>query len=404
MKKRFKGLICLWLALIMVMSTPVIAAAQATVYLLVNVDENNYFSFDYLNNSDQSYPLVLGKALTEQDDIMTAVNSAAPSDHELSGWNLWHGFLQSGGIPIINYNGAKNLAADASVSESDYSDAAAYPGYYIIALEPIYSPSEDIEKGTGLARITRCTVRFETNGGSEIKDKIVVRGSKVERPDDPTKEGYSFDGWYRDTRLKKAYDFDKVVERPITLYAKWNEVGAANADSNLDVTVDDNDTVNPFEYIDSIDKLEKDLTRAEATDIFFKLLDKETRENNLTHENAFEDTDPSAWYNTSVSTMAKLEIVKGRSQTIFAPNEPITRGEFAVICARFDNSEFMVKDSFTDIDDHWAESEIYKASALGWIDGYADNTFRPDEFISHKEARAMITKALELMKSAASGK
>ena len=76
--------------------------------------------------------------------------------------------------------------------------------------------------------------------------------------------------------------------------------------------------------------------------------------------------------------MAKLGIIKGKTPTVFAPDDFITRAEFAAICARFDESEFDINDTFTDISGHWAETEIYEAAAHGWIKGYEDGTFRPD--------------------------
>lgn len=68
------------------------------------------------------------------------------------------------------------------------------------------------------------TVTFESNGGSAIEAQTVQEGDKVERPEDPTKEGYTFGGWYVDEELTTEYDFDVAVAEDITLYAKWEEV------------------------------------------------------------------------------------------------------------------------------------------------------------------------------------
>lgn len=71
------------------------------------------------------------------------------------------------------------------------------------------------------------TVTFESNGGSAVEDQTVLEGDKVERPEDPTKEGYTFGGWYVDEELTTEYDFDVAVVEDITLYAKWEEVPPA---------------------------------------------------------------------------------------------------------------------------------------------------------------------------------
>ena len=66
------------------------------------------------------------------------------------------------------------------------------------------------------------TVTFDTDGGSTAPDKQVRANSKVNKPDDPTKEGYTFEGWYNGD---KKFDFDTPVsgERTVTLKAKWTK-------------------------------------------------------------------------------------------------------------------------------------------------------------------------------------
>ncbi|MEG2658934.1 MAG: InlB B-repeat-containing protein, partial [Clostridiales bacterium] len=81
---------------------------------------------------------------------------------------------------------------------------------------------------------TTFTVTFNTNGGSAVADITgVVSGSKINKPTDPTKKGYTFGGWYTDNKFATAWEFDKsTVTANTTLYAKWNaETGAAVATS-----------------------------------------------------------------------------------------------------------------------------------------------------------------------------
>jgi len=66
-----------------------------------------------------------------------------------------------------------------------------------------------------------CTVTFDSNGGSYIATQTVNSGGAVTRPTDPTKSGYTFDGWYGDSELKTMYIFSAPVTGNITLYAKW---------------------------------------------------------------------------------------------------------------------------------------------------------------------------------------
>ncbi|MGI6736029.1 MAG: BspA family leucine-rich repeat surface protein [Anaerovoracaceae bacterium] len=66
------------------------------------------------------------------------------------------------------------------------------------------------------------TVSFNSRGGSKITPLAVEKGTAVNRPADPARSGYTFEGWYRDKACKKAYDFKTKVTGNITLYAKWN--------------------------------------------------------------------------------------------------------------------------------------------------------------------------------------
>lgn len=67
------------------------------------------------------------------------------------------------------------------------------------------------------------TVTFETNGGSSIDPVDVKEGKKVSIPEEPTKEGYGFDGWYLDEELTQPYDWDTEVTENLMLYAKWKD-------------------------------------------------------------------------------------------------------------------------------------------------------------------------------------
>lgn len=147
-------------------------------------------------------------------------------------------------------------------------------------------------------------------------------------------------------------------------------------------------------YKDGTVRPNANVSRAETATIFFRLLNADIRDENLTAENTFTDVVDGQWCNKSVSTMAKLGIVKGRTAEIFDPYAPITRAEFAVICARFDTKQTNGNNNFSDISGHWAEAEIKRAAALGWIAGYADGTFRPNDYITRAQAVTMINRVL----------
>ena len=147
-------------------------------------------------------------------------------------------------------------------------------------------------------------------------------------------------------------------------------------------------------YKDGNVRPQGNITRAETAAIFFRLLKEDVRSENLSKHNDFADVTEDSWYNTAVSTMAGMNILKGRTANSFAPQAPITRAEFAAICARFDSGKAEENNSFTDISGHWAEKEIERAATLGWVSGYMDGSFHPDAPITRAEAMTLINRVL----------
>lgn len=148
-------------------------------------------------------------------------------------------------------------------------------------------------------------------------------------------------------------------------------------------------------YPDSTVRPQNGITRAEVATIFFRLLTDETRNANSTKTNSYSDVAAGAWYNHAVSTLSAMGIVKGDSQGKFNPNAPITRAEFAAIAARFDDKANTTAVDFSDIASHWAKDEISAAANNGWINGYTDGTFRPNNKITRAEAMTLVNRVLK---------
>lgn len=148
-------------------------------------------------------------------------------------------------------------------------------------------------------------------------------------------------------------------------------------------------------YPDSTVRPQNGITRAEVATIFFRLLTDETRNANSTKSNSYSDVAAGAWYNHAVSTLSAMGIVKGDSHGKFNPNAPITRAEFAAIAARFDDKANTTAVDFSDIASHWAKNEISAAANNGWINGYTDGTFRPNNKITRAEAMTLVNRVLK---------
>ena len=230
-------------------------------------------------------------------------------------------------------------------------------------------------------------LHYESNGGTKYEDEKYKKNTVVILDKIPKRVGYTFTGWYADQELTDKITKIKMTSDK-TVYAGWK---ATDVPETLN---SDNHFAYIVGYEDGLVRPNADITRAEVAAIFFRLLKDDVRDSNLTAENAFNDVAFGLWHNKSISTMANVGILKGRTADTFVPNAPITRAEFAAICSRFDQSNVEIKSDFNDISGHWAEKEIRRAASLGWIKGYADGSFKPDQNITRAEAASMINRML----------
>ena len=229
-----------------------------------------------------------------------------------------------------------------------------------------------------------------------------VSGSK-----DGVNGTFSFNGWKKDDGT--VLTGEQQLTADLTLHGVWtftkkSSGGGGGGSHKPTVTIlDDVPTGlngdDHYAYIvgypDSTVRPQNGITRAEVATIFFRLLTDETRNANSTKTNSYSDVAAGAWYNHAVSTLSAMGIVKGDSQGKFNPNAPITRAEFAAIAARFDDKANTTAVDFSDIASHWAKNEISAAANNGWINGYTDGTFRPNNKITRAEAMTLVNRVLK---------
>ena len=190
-------------------------------------------------------------------------------------------------------------------------------------------------------------------------------------------EGYRLDGGKHPTNTSK--------NSRITVYNAEAAVPALFTDNHYAYIVGGPDgTVRPNDS----------MTRAGVATIFFRLLKNSVRDANLLTGCTYTDVPDGHWANTAISTMTGLDIVRGYDAAAFGPGDPITRAQFAAICARFDTGKSNGSRTFSDIKGHWAKAYIERAAELGWIKGFEDGTFRPDTYITRAQAMTMINRVL----------
>lgn len=141
---------------------------------------------------------------------------------------------------------------------------------------------------------------------------------------------------------------------------------------------------------------EANITRAEVATIFFRMLKDDSRSLYWSSENDYPDVDSDAWYNNAVSTLTNMGIITGRDGGVFAPDEPITRAEFATIAVRFFDTGRLetLGDAFSDISGKWYTQYINYAAMLELVNGRPDGTYHPDDNITRAEAMTIVNNTL----------
>ena len=249
--------------------------------------------------------------------------------------------------------------------------------------------------------VTYVQFKDQKTGEAFKNEAVVVPVTRIPAVGEKPNSGYHAGAW--DTSPYDNYKVQKDTVFTYT-YAK-NSSGGSSGGHHRRPTVTIADDVpsglngdDHYAYIvgypDKTVRPQNGITRAEVATIFFRLLTDETRNANSTKSNSYSDVAAGAWYNHAVSTLSAMGIVKG-SNGKFNPNAPITRAEFAAIAARFDDKANTTTADFSDIASHWAKNEISAASNNGWITGYPDGTFRPDNKITRAEAMTLVNRVLK---------
>ena len=257
-----------------------------------------------------------------------------------------------------------------------------------------------------------CSVTYEVTGDvpsdagtAPAEAKVKKGGSYTVAPVQTTSQSrYTFSGW-RINGVGDVVTEIKDIQQDVKLIGVWTRRSSGGGGGSSRPTVDIPDDVptglngdDHFAYIVGYPngnvEPNGNITRAEVATIFFRLLTEKVRTANSTQSNSLSDVMRGQWFNHAVSTLSSMGIVKGHNDGTFAPNAPITRAEFAAIAARFDDKNTDTSSKFTDIASHWAKNEIGIAANKGWINGYPDGTFRPNQYITRAEAMTLVNRVL----------
>ena len=261
---------------------------------------------------------------------VSEINGLAEKDNgPYSGWM----YRQNGVIADEGY--AARKLSDGDVIKwfytDDYTKETGYEGNW-----------DKVNSGSAAAA-GKYIVKFETNGGSSVKNQSIAKDGIVTKPSDPTKTGFTFQGWYTDKGLTKKYDFGTKVTADLTLYAKW--------EAKKDDPKDDQD------YLA-----------------------------------AFTDVDKSAWYAEAVKYAVKNNLLKGISATEFAPEAEISRAMFVTVLYRLEGEQkAALVNPFSDVaKDAWYKDAVIWAYSKGIVAGVSEDTFAPNQSVTREQMAAIL--------------
>ena len=295
-------------------------------------------------------------------------------------------------------------------------------------------------------------VTFVLHGGAgNFPDQSVPNNGNATRPSvNPTRAGFNFVNWYTSATGGTPFNFTTPITADTTIHARWvaqpttppggspggpgpggtgpggsgqtpqdpappaddNDNDNDNENDNYNDNDNDNEVLIPIDptpviqthyaymigFEDGTVRPQANITRAEATTIFFRLISDAHRSGILSRSNVFSDVAPAGWYNTAISTMDNGGFVAGYPDGSFRPNQSITRAEMTALVVRFMGYGHLTNvqgNTFSDAEGHWAQDAITVASRRGWVTGFEDGTFRPNQPITRAETAALVNRMLD---------
>lgn len=207
---------------------------------------------------------------------------------------------------------------------------------------------------SGSSSSTTYSVKFDTDGGSDVVKIRVKANRTIEEPEAPVKEGYIFGGWYSDPECTEEFDFNATITKNTTLYAKWIPVESETEDKP-----DDGKDTDVTEW-----------------------------------ENPYDDVSESDWYYEAVKFADETGIMNGVGDSNFDPNGKLTRGMFVTMLYRIEGTP-NVK-TFADFDDvgsgYWYEDAVNWAAENGIVNGVSETEFKPNDYITREQMAAVIAR------------
>ena len=259
----------------------------------------------------------------------------------------------------------------------------------------------DGDRWTLTVKVIRTDTKRPISGGAVSIGK--TGNITVKLPD-----GTDLDAKHQVTVIVTDHKNNPQENKNITVKGDLNQTEKGKTDKNGELTVPEVEQTERHGiyivgYTDGTFGPSRSMTRSEAAAIFARLLAEKNGDTISTAANTkFADIPAHAWYSGYVKYLSNNGITYGKSKTVFAPNDAITRAEFTTMAVRFfdvygsGDAEIMEQFSgFNDVSSgYWAAEYIKYAALHGWINGYGDGSFHADREINRAEVVTIVNRLL----------
>ncbi len=265
------------------------------------------------------------------------------------------------------------------------------------------------------------TVTFDSQGGSQVPSQDITVGEPVSQPDDPTRTGYRFLGWYTAATGGAHWDFTQPVTGDQTLYAQWAYLPPANP--NYKITIGDTEngtvTVNPTAAkegttvtITPVPDVGYQVGTVSVTDRFGQAVAVDQQadgtytfvmpDGQVTVEVTFlqgeapdlpfSDVTESDWFYDAVTYAYENGLMDGVGMGLFAPNSETTRAQLVTILYRLSGQPAPSGDSgFSDVETGtWYTDAVAWAAQNGIVNGVSGTQFAPGDDITREQLAVIL--------------
>lgn len=353
-------------------------------------EEGKTYWYDRLGGQMVLAPDALSDAEFKNHELYARIGSGEIEQYTLS-------FEVDGGTDIESITADKDTEFDLADYQTD-KDGHTFAGWHTDADHAeevktitltqdttVYAKWNKTEDGggSGGGSTKRYTLTFAVNGGNTLPSVRKSSGTKLDLANYKTaKEGYTFLGWYADADLTEEVK-TVVLRKDTTVYAKWTDDGTELREHKAYL----------FGFGDGTVRPDAAISRAEVAQILYRISGEKD-----THMASYSDVKSGAWYYDAVSSMTDQGIITGYPDGSFRPDSAISRAEFSTLIAKYNELDISEMATFPDVSaSHWASRFIAAAQENGYVYGYSDGTFRPENSITRGEVASIINKMLGMV-------